>query len=117
MIQLVLRNLISNAIKFTGEGGTIKISLNTFESNFEIRVEDTGIGMSEEDQGKLFSNKNHFTTRGTNNEKGTGLGLLLCKEFIEKNGGSIALSSQEGKGSTFSIKLVKEIPLHEEVLI
>ncbi len=105
MIQLVLRNLISNAIKFTNEGGEITVSIKLSEDGFDIRVSDTGVGMSFEDQEKLFNSKDHFTTRGTNNEKGTGLGLLLCKEFVEKNDGTIEVSSIKGKGSTFSVKL------------
>ncbi len=117
MIHLVLRNLISNAIKFTGKDGTISVSCEVTESNFDIKVSDTGIGMSAEDQKKLFNGNNHFTTRGTNNEKGTGLGLLLCKEFIEKNGGKIQASSVKGKGSTFTVKLNKEIQAHENVAV
>ena len=113
MIQLVLRNLISNAIKFTGEGGKISIMLESTDSIFNIHVQDTGIGISQEDQNKLFNDQNHYTTRGTNNEKGTGLGLLLCKEFVEKNGGAIELTSQKGKGSTFTIKLEKGLVISE----
>ena len=116
MIQLVLRNLISNAIKFTDEGGKISIMLESTDSIFNIHVQDTGIGISQEDQNKLFNDQNHHTTRGTNNEKGTGLGLLLCKEFVEKNGGAIELTSQKGKGSTFTIKLEKGLVISEEII-
>lgn len=115
MIQLVLRNLISNAIKFTDEGGTITVTVETSNENFNIHVQDTGIGMSEEDQAKLFNSQNHYTTRGTNNEKGTGLGLLLCKEFVEKNDGTLELVSQKGKGSTFTISLEKKQVKYEKV--
>ncbi len=117
MIQLVLRNLISNAIKFTTEGGKITVSMDASENDFDIRVSDTGVGMSFEDQEKLFNSTNHFTTRGTNNEKGTGLGLLLCKEFVEKNDGTIEVSSIKGEGTTFSVKLKKVSGKKEEITV
>ncbi len=116
MIQLVLRNLISNAIKFTDEEGKIFIMVEPTDSILNIHVQDTGIGISQEDQNKLFNSQNHYTTRGTNNEKGTGLGLMLCKEFVEKNGGTIELTSQKGEGSTFTIKLEKEQVKSEEII-
>src|SRR5690606_3526957 len=98
MINLVLRNLLSNAIKFTPENGKIMVGAREKSSCLEIFVQDTGIGMSDEDMKQLFSDT-YYTTRGTNDESGTGLGLKLCKEFLEKNGGQIAVESEPGKGS------------------
>ena len=104
MVQLVVRNLISNAVKFSKRGGTIKLTTST-EGNYTILcVTDTGVGISETDQRKLFEQET-FTTRGTDNEQGTGLGLLLCKDFIEKNGGSIWVESEIGKGSKFCVRI------------
>jgi PAS domain S-box-containing protein len=104
MIQLVVRNLISNAVKFSKRGGSIKLTTRT-EGNYTILcVTDTGVGISEADQKKLFEQET-FTTRGTDNEQGTGLGLLLCKDFIEKNGGSIWVESEIGKGSKFCVRI------------
>jgi signal transduction histidine kinase len=83
-INLVLRNLISNAIKFTQEGGTVSLTSERTADYWEMAVSDTGIGMSKEDLDKLFNKVTHFSTYGTRGEKGTGLGLLLCQEMIEK---------------------------------
>jgi signal transduction histidine kinase len=105
MINLVLRNLISNAIKFTNKAGNITLSSQQIDGQMQIYVTDTGVGISKDGIDKLFTKNINPTTLGTANEKGTGLGLLLCKEFIEKNGGVIAVKSDEGKGSTFEIKL------------
>ncbi len=104
MIQLVVRNLISNAVKFTKRGGSIKLSTTIEGNNTILCVTDTGVGISESDQKKLFEQET-FTTRGTDNEQGTGLGLLLCKDFIEKNGGSIWVESEIGKGSKFCVRI------------
>jgi PAS domain S-box-containing protein len=101
MIETVLRNLVSNAIKFTQKGGTVTIYSNKKENFVEVTITDTGIGISKENQKKLFRIDQQFKTEGTANEKGTGLGLILCKEFIEKNDGTIELKSEEGKGSKF----------------
>ncbi|HAO47800.1 MAG TPA: HAMP domain-containing sensor histidine kinase [Ferruginibacter sp.] len=106
MINLVLRNLLSNAIKFTPENGEIWIDAGVNGEMVEVHVRDTGKGISEEDMKKLFGN-NYFTTRGTANESGTGLGLVLCKEFLNKNGGDIFVESEPGKGSRFSFTLPK----------
>ena len=89
MISTVLRNLISNAIKFTPNGGTIHIDAIRMTGQVEISISDTGIGMTPETIENLFRIETSFTTRGTGNEKGSGLGLLLCKEFVEKHGGRI----------------------------
>lgn|SRR5574344_428413 len=103
MIKTIVRNFLSNAIKFSEKGSSIEIS-TCKENNFaRISVRDHGRGISEENQKKLFHAETHFTTYGTSNEEGSGLGLLLCKDFAVKNGGDITLESVEGEGSTFSI--------------
>jgi signal transduction histidine kinase len=102
MFRLVLRNLIANAIKFTGEKGEIFITAERQGETIKMNVRDTGVGISAEDIEKLFRSDIRFTTLGTANEKGTGLGLLLCKEIVEKHGGNIHVLSEAGKGSTFS---------------
>ncbi len=102
MIQTVLRNLLSNAMKFTAAGGRVTIACKRLERMLEISVEDTGAGMSETDMQKLFRIDVHHSTQGTDEEKGTGLGLLLCKEFTEKNNGSIKVESELGQGSKFT---------------
>jgi two-component system sensor histidine kinase/response regulator len=104
MVHLVLRNIVSNAIKFTPVKGTISIGVNESGSFIEVFVKDSGMGMSAETLKKINSN-NYFTTKGTANESGTGLGLMLCKEFLTKNGGKLFVESEEGKGSTFSFTL------------
>jgi len=104
-IDIVLRNLISNAIKFTPADGKITISAKTSGNQITICVTDTGVGMSTEQIQQLFHVKTHFTTYGTMNEKGTGLGLLLCKEFVEKNDGKLFVESEPGKGSSFCFTL------------
>ena len=108
MLKVVLRNLISNAIKFTGQQGNLTISLSEEEEHFVISVKDTGIGIPPEAMKKLFRIDENFTTPGTSNEKGTGLGLILCREFVEKHGGMIQVVSDLGKGSTFSFSLPKK---------
>ncbi len=105
MLRTAIRNLISNAIKFTPKQGVVKVSAEFRDDYVRILVSDSGIGIKPETIGKLFKLETSFTTRGTENEKGTGLGLLLCKEFIEKHGGTIWVDSEEGKGSTFSFSL------------
>lgn len=101
-INTVIRNLISNAIKFTREGGTIRLSVNKNGSLLSVSVADNGIGMSKEVMERLFHIDQKQSSPGTANEKGTGLGLILCREFIEKNGGKIAVQSMPGEGSTFT---------------
>jgi PAS domain S-box-containing protein len=108
MVDTVLRNLISNAIKFTPEKGKITISDEVKGEFREVSVTDTGLGISEEDINKLFRIDVHHTTIGTSKEKGTGLGLILCKEFIEKNGGEIWVESRLGEGTTFYFTLPTE---------
>jgi signal transduction histidine kinase len=100
-ISTVVRNLLSNAIKFTPAGGSITIHAEPAGVHLRVSISDTGLGMSEKTVQKLFKVGTHHSTPGTAKEKGTGLGLMLCKDFVEKNGGSIGVESTEGKGSTF----------------
>ncbi len=107
MIRTVMRNLISNAVKFTHPGGKVKVTASTSADNNHaaIMVSDNGVGMSAEKVSRVFRIDTHKTTFGTAKEKGSGLGLVLCKEFIEKNNGSIDVSSEPGKGSCFTVTL------------
>lgn len=105
MTRTILRNLISNAIKFSYQGGQINISCEKQYHMITVRVADTGVGISKENQHKLWNFTNPFTTYGTSKEQGTGLGLLLCKEFIEKHKGKIWVESESGKGSVFIFEL------------
>jgi len=107
MMMTVIRNLISNAIKFTHEGGEINISASAKENDIEIAVKDNGIGIEENDIEKLFTIDQNIVRLGTSEEKGTGLGLLLCKEFIEKNRGRIWVESKVGKGTGFYFTVPK----------
>jgi signal transduction histidine kinase len=106
MIRLVLRNLISNAIKFTPENGTVRVGTQDHNEYIEVYVQDTGVGISRESLEKISLN-DYFTTRGTSSEAGTGLGLMLCKDFLAKNGGTLHVTSEVGKGSRFSFMLRK----------
>ena len=105
MVKTILRNLICNAIKYTNENGKIVINALEKKKLVEVDVTDNGIGISKEIQKKLFKIDFLHSTPGTNDEKGTGLGLLLCKEFIELHGGDIWIESQPGRGSRFSFTL------------
>jgi PAS domain S-box-containing protein len=105
MLKTVLRNLVSNAIKFTNSGGSININAKGNPENVTISVSDNGIGLTRDNIIKLFDISEIVTTTGTANETGTGLGLLLCKEFVEKNGGKIWVESEVGKGSDFMFTL------------
>ena len=105
MINTILRNLISNAIKFTNVGGEIIISAKQMLNDLVISVSDNGVGMDEETTSKLFRIDQNHSTLGTEKEKGTGLGLLLCKEFIEKHGGRIWVESEPRKGSKFHFSI------------
>ena len=116
MLQLVLRNLVSNALKFTEKNGTIEISIKQNYLNLLLFVKDNGVGMNNEVTSRLFEANNHVSTRGTENEKGTGLGLKLCKEFLDKYDGSLAVKSKVGEGSTFTVKLKNCIPTLESIL-
>jgi len=100
-----IRNIVSNAIKFTNKGGSITIDSYLNEASIDLHITDTGVGMSPEVLSTLFQIEKNVSTKGTNDEKGTGLGLLLCKEFVEMNGGSISAKSEVNKGSEFIISL------------
>ena len=105
MISTVCRNLISNAIKFTPSGGKISLRVTPGQNSVQVSVKDSGIGIPENRINHLFSIDQSHSTLGTNNEPGTGLGLILCKEFIDKHSGNIWVESQVGKGSTFYFTL------------
>jgi len=105
MIKMVLRNLVSNAIKFTNNGGAININAKVNSEYVTISVSDNGIGIKPDYQIKMFDVGQVLTTKGTADEKGTGLGLLLCKEFVEKHGGKIWVESKVGEGSDFKFTL------------
>lgn len=109
MLKTILRNLISNAIKYTHSNGEITISALQSQDDIEITVSDNGVGMSDEIRNKLFEIETNITTVGTANEKGSGLGLVLCKEFVEKLGGKIWGESEDGKGSDFKFTLPLDI--------
>jgi two-component system, sensor histidine kinase and response regulator len=106
MINLVLRNLLSNAIKFTPQMGSIELGVNDFEDFVEVYVQDSGAGISKDALKKINAN-NFYTTKGTASESGTGLGLMLCKEFLAKNGGHMHIESEVGSGTIFSFTLPK----------
>lgn len=105
MAKLILRNLINNAIKFTPDNGKVIVDARSHADHVEISVADNGVGIPEDIAGKLFSNDYHYSKLGTSKEDGSGLGLLLCREFIEENGGKIWVESEEGKGSIFKFIL------------
>lgn len=105
MIDTVLRNLISNAIKFSHQGGTIAIDCEKLESHVQIKIADKGIGMSEEVHKKLFISRENNSVTGTDGERGSGLGLMICKEFIEGNRGSLQIKSQVNEGTEVLVSL------------
>jgi signal transduction histidine kinase len=105
MIETVLRNLINNAIKFTSDEGSVEIEAKKDGGNVVVSITDNGIGISEEDVANLFRIDSKVKRKGTNNEDGTGLGLILCKEFVEKNNGTIWVESEAGKGSSFKFTI------------
>lgn len=108
MIDATLRNLISNAIKFTPRGGKITVTAREVDDSIEIAVNDNGVGMDSAKIQKLFKvGEDKVSTKGTDEELGTGLGLILCREFIDKNGGQIWVESEKGSGSTFYLTLPK----------
>ncbi|HYW94336.1 MAG TPA: MASE3 domain-containing protein [Bacteroidales bacterium] len=112
MVNAVLRNLISNALKFTPEGGRISVRSEDAGDFIQVRVSDTGTGIKPEKLTNLFDVAKVHSERGTANEKGTGLGLVLCKDFVNENGGIITVESNPGQGSTFIFTLKKE-PHHD----
>lgn len=103
MCQTILRNLLSNAIKFTESGKNVSLSITSDGDFAVISVVDEGCGLTEEEQGKLFNKDTHFTKYGTNREEGSGLGLMLCKGFVDQLGGKLTLESKVGVGSTFRV--------------
>ncbi|MGD8780289.1 MAG: PAS domain-containing sensor histidine kinase [Ignavibacteria bacterium] len=109
IISTLLRNLISNGIKFTPHNGYVKISSSVSKKYVDIIIEDSGIGMSKGLVDKLFKIDYSVSRKGTDNESGTGLGLILCNEFIKKIGGNILVQSQESKGSKFIVRLPIEL--------
>jgi len=105
ILYTILRNLISNAIKFTRANGRVQINAQLRDHGVIVSVSDNGVGIDSENISRLFVMQNGFTTKGTLGEQGTGLGLMLCQEFVEKLNGKIWVESEEGKGSTFSFFL------------
>lgn len=105
MLRTVMRNLISNAVKFTEQNGEIKINAEEKNGFAVLSVTDNGIGITKQNLENLFRIDTSFSTPGTVNEKGTGLGLILCKEFIDKHQGKIWVESEPGKGSRFFVSL------------
>ena len=105
LTNTILRNILTNAIKFTYPNGKIKIATRVNDSFVEVSISDNGIGIKEENINKLFRIDSKFSKIGTDSERGTGLGLILCKEFVEKQGGIIRVESEFGKGSTFTFSL------------
>ncbi len=105
MAKLIVRNLISNAIKYTPDGGTVEITMEVNGKETIVSVLDSGVGMDQDFIQRIFEIDSNRTKPGTRNEKGTGIGLLLCKEFVEKNGGRLWAESEVGKGSTFKFTL------------
>ncbi|NDV64337.1 response regulator [Bacteroides sp. 224] len=101
MIKTVVRNLLSNAIKFSNKGTEVQVTVEEKDGMAMVSVQDYGCGIDEENQKKLLHTDTHFSTFGTNNEEGSGLGLLLCKDFVQKNGGELGFTSVKGEGSTF----------------
>jgi two-component system, sensor histidine kinase and response regulator len=107
IVKTIMRNLLSNAIKYSNKGGSIDVTTEDSDGFAIVHVADHGLGISKEGQEKLFKQDAHFTTFGTANEEGSGLGLILVKDFVDKIGGKIWFESEEGKGSTFSFSIPK----------
>jgi len=112
MLSTVIRNLLTNAIKFTNKGGKVEITNSPASNNnnpairmVKIGISDNGVGISKENIGRLLKIDDKFKSYGTEKESGTGLGLIICQEFVEKHGGNISIESEPGKGSTFSFTL------------
>jgi signal transduction histidine kinase len=109
MVSIVFVNLLSNAIKYTKPGGSINVSAVDSGNYIKIVVADNGIGMVKEDIEKLFRVEIDHKTIGDSEEKGTGIGLILCKEFVSRNGGEIWVESEYGRGSAFNFTLPKDL--------
>lgn len=110
MIDMVIRNLLSNALKFTEPGGRVDVSAHQMNAHVEVLVSDSGVGMSAEDVQKLFRIDTKYSNSGTDGEKGTGLGLILCKDLIERNGGELHVQSSLGEGAVFKFTLPYKPP-------
>lgn len=108
MVKLIIRNLLSNALKFTPVNGSVSIGLTYINDFLEVSVNDSGVGIAKENLEKILSDDQYFTTAGTENEKGTGLGLKICKNFVAMNHGTIKIDSQPGKGTRISFTLPKK---------
>ncbi len=107
IVSFIIRNLLSNAIKFTSKNGIISIGLKDENGHIRVTISDSGVGITQENIQSILSKTEYFTTRGTRNEKGTGLGLKLCKSFIEKNGGYLKIKSVINEGTSFSFTIPK----------
>jgi signal transduction histidine kinase len=105
MVKTIIRNLLANAIKFTPSNGTVDVSTKTIDNMCQITVQDTGVGMTAEQVTSVFAIDQKTSTTGTAGEIGTGLGLPLCQEMLERNGGCIWIESTPGKGSQFHVTL------------
>jgi len=105
MLNSILRNILSNAIKFTPKLGQIAITAQQDKNKIKISIQDTGVGMNEETRSKIFDNYELESQPSTDNEKGTGLGMILCKEFVQKHEGEIWVESEINKGTTFYFSL------------
>ena len=115
MLKTVIRNLLQNAVKFTNPGGSVTIRHTLTNNHAEVTVSDNGVGMNMEKLNRLFQTGENISTRGTLDEKGSGLGLILCKEFIERHGGIIMVQSTEGIGSEFKFTLPIMNPIHDDI--
>ena len=113
MVKTIMRNLMSNAIKYSQEGGKIVVSVRETPTHAAISVRDNGIGIKEEDIAKLLNPETHYTTYGTKNEEGSGLGLQLVQDLTLRNGGELTIESKEGEGSTFTFTIAKKQPKQE----
>jgi signal transduction histidine kinase len=109
MVNTVVRNLISNALKFTDAGGSITVSAVSENQHVEVTVSDTGCGIDDEGVAKIFRIDTTYTNIGTAGERGTGLGLILCQELIEQNGGHIWVESEVGKGTIFRFTVPQKL--------
>lgn len=107
MYQSAIHNLISNAIKFSYQNSEIKATIEEKDEFYYLSISDSGIGIKPENISKIFQIDTHFTTLGTNNEKGTGLGLILVKEMVERNGGTVSVRSEINQGTTFTVSIKK----------
>ena len=105
MFRTIVQNLVTNAIKYTSQGGSVKVTAQTLQSMVEVCIQDTGVGMSPDTQNKLFATSFSSSVSGTNNEKGSGLGLLLVKDFVAQHGGTIHIESSEGIGTCFKFTI------------